>query len=118
MIDVSGDGARNIGALSATGRDAALDAGVDVINGIVILGETGLPEHYQNEVVGGLNADGGAAFVLTAANFSAFETAITNKLVAEVTGTTPGIPEPASMALFGIGLAGLGFTARRRGTAA
>ncbi|HEB63004.1 MAG TPA: PEP-CTERM sorting domain-containing protein [Gammaproteobacteria bacterium] len=32
-----------------------------------------------------------------------------------VRNTTVGVPEPASMALFGLGLAGIGFAARRKG---
>ena len=42
VIDVSGDGATNTGISSSTGRASALAAGVDTINGLVILGESGL----------------------------------------------------------------------------
>ena len=115
VIDVSGDGADNTGALSTSqGRDAALFAGVDVINGIAILGESGLLTHYQTQLVGGTNANGSPAFVLTASGFADFENAITQKLQAEVTGT--GVPEPGMVAIMGLGIAAIGF-ARRRKTA-
>lgn len=113
VIDVSGDGADNTGTIStAAGRTAALNAGVDVINGIAILGESGLLSHYTNNVIGGTNGNGSPAFVLTASTFGDFETAITNKLAAEITGT--GIPEPGMIAIFGLGLAGLAYTRRRK----
>lgn len=111
IIDVSGDGADNTGTIStAAGRTTALNAGVDVINSIAILGEAGLLSHYTTDLVGGTNANGSSAFVLTASTFGDFETAITNKLVAEVTGT--GIPEPGMMLIMGLGIAGIAM--RRR----
>lgn len=112
VIDVSGDGATNDGISTSAGRTAALGAGVDVINGIAILGEGGLLSHYTTDLVGGTNGNGSPAFVLTASTFGDFQTAITSKLAAEITGT--GIPEPGMIAVFGLGLAGLGFIRRRK----
>jgi len=78
----------------------------------VIGGSSGVLSHYQSDVIGGTNGNGYPAFALTASTFSDFETAITNKLSAEITGT--GIREPGMIAIFGLGLAGLAYTRRRK----
>jgi len=99
VMDVSGDGAENDGANTAAARNAALLAGIDQINGLVILGESGLQAWYNANVKGGSNA-----FVVTAANFVDFEAAIKNKIEKEV---IPNVPEPTTLILLGSGLVGL-----------
>ena len=102
VMDVSGDGAQS-GSLVNTSdaRDAALAAGIDTINGLVILGEPGLLSFYTNNVIGGTGA-----FVLTAASFDDFASAIDTKLMAEITDTSP-VPLPAAAWFLLVAVGGL-----------
>lgn len=106
VIDVSGDGATNDGGDTATARDAALATEVDVINGIVILGEEGLQDFYTNNVVGGPGH-----FLLSSTDFNAFGSAIADKLEFEIRGA---VPEPATYGAIGAAvLCGLALWRRR-----
>ena len=88
VIDISGDGLSDA-STSRSERDRAIAQSV-TINGLVIynedydlgeLAKEGVRRHYQDNVIGG---DG--AFLMTAASFEHFTTAIRNKLVREITG--------------------------------
>jgi hypothetical protein len=105
VIDVSGDGAQNEGANTAAARDAALAAGIDQINGLVILGEAGLEAWYNANVKGGAGA-----FVEVANDFTDFAGAIERKIIRE----TVGAPEPGTLFLLSIAMVGLGAGLRRR----
>jgi hypothetical protein len=91
IIDVSGDGTNNSGRPITEARDQAVAAGV-TINGLAIInnkpnfgysGHTnppgGLPNYYQQNVVGGRNA-----FLIVIKNFASFADAMANKLAKEV----------------------------------
>lgn len=106
VIDVSGDGTQNDGSNTATARDNAIAAGVDVINGITIGSSSALETFYINNVIAGQNA-----FHINAASFADFKTGIERKLLREIKGPDP-VSEPASIALLGLSV--LGFMRLRR----
>ena len=79
MIDVSGDGVNNNGRPITDARDAVLAQGI-IINGLPILTDYAfLDEYYRDNVIGGPNA-----FVEVVHDYTAFSTAVLNKLVREI----------------------------------
>jgi Protein of unknown function (DUF1194) len=100
VIDVSGDGTNNSGRPVTEARDEATAKGI-TINGLAIINEKtggiqgtflfghthpqgGLPNYYRDNVIGGAGA-----FVLQIVNFDTFAQAMTNKLLTEISDTTP-----------------------------
>jgi hypothetical protein len=94
VIDISGDGPNNQGALVTVMRDRANAEGV-VINGLPILNDRpnalnfpSLPDldrYYEGCVI-----TGEGSFVVVANNFEAFGEAIRHKLIQEIAGVVPG----------------------------
>ena len=81
VIDISGDGANNIGRLASLARDEAVARGV-VINGLPILNvEPDLASHYREQVIGGPGS-----FLIAIDNYEQFSEAIVRKLVTEIAG--------------------------------
>jgi hypothetical protein len=79
VIDVSGDGANNVGRPASVARDAAVADGI-VINGLPILAlEPDLDAYYRDNVIGGPGA-----FVVAIDTFEQFGDAILNKLISEI----------------------------------
>jgi hypothetical protein len=96
IIDVSGDGAGNATSTLAA-RNSAFAQGI-TINGLPILGESGLQAFYQNNIV---TSNG---FLIAANNFGDFDAAVRKKIGQEVTNPDP-IPTPALLpGLIGLGL--------------
>jgi hypothetical protein len=78
-IDVSGDGANNIGRRAELARDEAVKDGI-TINGLPILAvEPFLDTYYFESVIGGPGA-----FMVPAQNFENFAEAILKKLIMEI----------------------------------
>lgn len=98
VIDVSGDGVNNSGVAPASARDAALAAGIDTINAVVI-GSESLRDYFVANVIGGTNA-----FAVRAADFTAFSKAVANKIRTEIIGG-PTVPIPGALPLMLTGLA-------------
>ena len=79
IIDVSGDGANNIGRSVTAARDEAVRDGVG-INGLPILSvEPGLDLYYRDDVIGGPGA-----FMVPADSYDTFADAILKKLISEI----------------------------------
>ncbi len=80
IIDISGDGAQNLGRALAPVRATALKAGI-TLNGLAIVNEEpDLEEYYRTALIGGPDA-----FVLRAADYADFTQAIRQKLIRELT---------------------------------
>ncbi len=110
IIDVSGDGRDNNtppdGADRAANvrdaRDAALQAGVDMINGLPIGNAGGaLDQYYIDNVIGG-SAGGVQAFTEAATDFTDVENTLVRKLQREVAAgaiASTAVPEPSTALL-------------------
>lgn len=110
IIDISGDGedndtppegdrAQNV----RDARDAAMAAGVDMINGLPIGNAGGaLASYYTDNVIAG-SSGGVGAFVQPAASFSDVQSTLETKLQAEIQAGALAAPEPSSISLFAIG---------------
>ncbi len=90
VIDVSGDGPNNFGTPPDPMRDLAAAAGITV-NGLAILNERpDLDRYYRDHVIGGPGA-----FLLTAADYQDFATAIRLKLIQDIRGAPFALDMPA-----------------------
>jgi len=101
IMDISGDGTNNSGVAPGIASDNAIADGVDTINGIVITTNQNVVDQYLDDVV-----NGETPFLLAPGNFDDFQTSIENKIIAEISGTSPTgaitVPEPGTLGLFAI----------------
>ena len=92
VLDISGDGANNIGRMAPAARDDAVRRGI-IINGLPIMNDRmnisrrpipNLDLYFRNCVIGGPGA-----FIVVARNFADFARAIRRKLILEIAGLSP-----------------------------
>lgn len=93
VLDISGDGPNNAGALVNLARDRAVDRGI-TINGLPIVNgrsnRTGFPQladldlYYETCVIGGPGS-----FMVVAAGFESFAEAIRKKMIIEIADLAP-----------------------------
>ncbi len=112
IIDISGDGVDNATpprgdreANVRAARDAALAAGVDMINGLPI-GDSGgtLAAYYTQHVIGGSVGDTDA-FIENADTYDAVERSLVTKLTREISAAAVArvVPEPSALAFAFLG---------------
>ncbi len=103
VIDISGDGT-GFTNLDVAARDNAAANGI-TINGLPI-GSSFITDYYIDNVI---TANG---FAVNAADFNDFSTAVRDKLNIET--NSGNVPEPGTLALLGLGLAGFSLVGKKR----
>ena len=95
------------GWIITTARNNALAAGVNQINGLPIGGDSSVISFYQTKIKGGANS-----FVLPAASFADFDSAVRIKIFSELTGANP-TPLPSAAVMGSALMGGLAFLRKR-----
>ena len=115
IVDISTDGVPNrptnpvAGSINAASEARAKDIEVNAIG----IGSA-VGADYLESLVGIGSTDPNIGFFMTAENFQEFESTLQTKIAREILDEPPSVPEPSSLALFGIGALALGRFARRK----
>lgn len=113
VIDISTDGTPCVAGACPQDYALSVVAATTAANNGITLNAIGVGANIDNNYLDAITQPSNG-FYTTASDFSAFETALAGKLFREINEPPQSVSEPGTLALFGLGLAGLVATRRRK----